>query len=149
LVVKILSWFGRLGHGGQRRTVQCAIRGRAAWYPASAERATEPIGFGAGMNDDTTTEPPMAKPMHRWTALALAALLAGCTSASPSLVTPGASATPVTSVEPSASPARGPDSDLALLLRTLEGTHPEPFHAVSREEFVAALDAYEVALPSI
>jgi hypothetical protein len=101
------------------------------------------------MNDDTTTEPPMAKPMHRWTALALAALLAGCTSAGPSLVAPGASATPVTSVEPSASPARGPDSDLALLLRTLEGTHPEPFHAVSREEFVAALDAYEVALPSM
>ena len=91
----------------------------------------------------------MAKPMHRWPALALAALLAGCTSASPSSVAPAASLTPATSVEPSAPPTRGPESDLALLLRTLEGTHPEPFHAVSREEFVAALDAYEAALPSM
>jgi hypothetical protein len=36
-----------------------------------------------------------------------------------------------------------------MLVRTLEGTHPEPYHAVDRDEFLAALDAYEAALPSM
>lgn len=36
-----------------------------------------------------------------------------------------------------------------MLLRVLEDTHPDPFHAVARDEFMAALDAYENALPSM
>jgi hypothetical protein len=102
----------------------------------------------------------MAKPMPRWSALALAALapaalLAACAAPGPT----GDGATDASSVAPTvstpASPVatpdatRGPDSDLDMLLRTLEGTHPQPFHAIDREEFVAALAAYESALPAM
>lgn len=36
-----------------------------------------------------------------------------------------------------------------MLLETLERSHPEPFHGVSRDEFVAALTAYEDSLPGL
>ncbi len=89
----------------------------------------------------------MANPIHRWPALAVAALLAACASATPSAT---ASPSLVSSQPPpSASPTSGPEADLAMLLRVLEATHPEPFHAVGRDEFVAALDDYEAALPSM
>jgi hypothetical protein len=56
-----------------------------------------------------------------------------------------ASATPV----PSASTGPSAADDLATLLETLERSHPEPFHGVDREEFVAALSAYEESLPGL
>lgn len=82
-------------------------------------------------------------------ALLVAAVLAAC-GAAPDPTATGAPPPPP-SVEPSASPdpTRGPDSDLGLLLRTLEGTHPQPFHAMSREELVLALETYEASLPSL
>ena len=39
--------------------------------------------------------------------------------------------------------------DLAMLLENLERSHPEPFHGVSRDAFVAALGAYEASLPAL
>ena len=92
------------------------------------------------------------------TTFALAALLAGCAATAPSPSSPAASgsadAAASTSNEAPSEPAsqtptRGPDSDLAMLVRTLEATHPEPYHAVEREEFIGALDAYEAALPTM
>lgn len=88
--------------------------------------------------------------------VALAMLLVACgVPATPSHVT----AEPATShsmesvppTSPGASTSAGPTAadDLAMLLETLERSHPEPFHGVSREEFVAALTAYEEALPGL
>ncbi len=51
--------------------------------------------------------------------------------------------TPSTSAVPTAA------DDLARLLETLERTHPEPFHGVSREEFLAAVATYERSLPEL
>jgi hypothetical protein len=50
---------------------------------------------------------------------------------------------------PSASVGPSAADDLAALLETLERSHPEPFHGVDREEFVAALSAYEASLPDL
>jgi hypothetical protein len=89
--------------------------------------------------------------------VATAVLLAACggpgsspaaTVAAPS-TTPSAEPSPPTSPEPSTSAGPTAAGDLANLLETLERSHPEPFHGVSREEFVAALDAYEASLPDL
>ncbi len=40
-------------------------------------------------------------------------------------------------------------ADLALLLDQLESIHPEPFHGVPRDAFVAELDALGAALPTL
>ena len=58
-----------------------------------------------------------------------------------------AAATPDPTASPS--PATGVRADLERLLSVLDRVHPEPFHGVSREEFVAALDAYEAELPKL
>ena len=39
--------------------------------------------------------------------------------------------------------------DLSWLVDELERSHPEPFHAVGRDEFVAALDSLEARLPQL
>ena len=92
--------------------------------------------------------------------LAIVAILAaGCTTATP---TPTPSVAPPSSVaDPSASPSQpagesappSPDADLAAadldrLLELLEAIHPEPFHGVDREEWVARLEEIKDLMPS-
>lgn len=88
--------------------------------------------------------------------VALVALLAACggpSTSSPIIAPPTAPASPPPSAsdpaEPSASAAPSAADDLATLLENLERSHPEPFHGVGREEFVAALNAYEASLPGL
>ena len=90
----------------------------------------------------------------RATVLALAALLGACGGPTASTTEPWASLAPASlppaaTPEPSASAGPGAADDLATLLETLERSHPEPFHGIGREEFVAALDAYEASLPEL
>ena len=89
--------------------------------------------------------------------VALAVLVVACggpmassapTTSPSSTVPPPASGTPA-SARPSASAGPSAADDLATLLETLERSHPEPFHGVDREEFVAALAAYEASLPEL
>jgi hypothetical protein len=88
--------------------------------------------------------------------VALAVLVVACGGPMASSA-PTASAPPTATAQPSASEAPAPSEsagpsaadDLATLLETLERSHPEPFHGVSREEFVAALSAYEDSLPEL
>ena len=105
-----------------------------------------------------TDAPRAARHRTRPALVAISLLLAAC--GGPAASTPAASAVaPATtaSAEPSApstpqpSASAGPTAadDLATLLETLERSHPEPFHGVSREEFVAALTAYEASLPGL
>ncbi len=84
----------------------------------------------------------------RSSALLLLLVVAGCggSGPSPSAVEtdPPASA----SAAPSETPA--PDRvarDLDQLLSALDSVHPNAWHSISREDFVAALDSYEAALP--
>ena len=88
--------------------------------------------------------------------VAVAVLLAACggpATSSPALLeaTPPTSTrpSPAGTAEPSASAAPTAADDLATLLETLERSHPEPFHGIGREEFVAALHAYEAELPTL
>ena len=88
--------------------------------------------------------------------VALVALLAACgapAASSPVATQPtpttSADPSPLTTPDPSASIGPSAADDLALLLEHLERSHPEPFHGVSREEFVAALTAYEASLPDL
>lgn len=71
------------------------------------------------------------------------AVLAACTA--PAASAPASSA-PSPSVEttPSATLA-----DLDLLVQELERIHPEPYHGISREEFVAALDDLKTRLGAL
>jgi len=89
-------------------------------------------------------------------ALALVVVLAACgapagSSLEATHAPPPASAVPPSTIEPATSTSAGPTAadDLADLLENLERSHPEPFHGVSRESFVAALDAYEASLPEL
>ncbi len=84
----------------------------------------------------------------RTPAATLLALLvaAGCAAPGPSASQADASASP------SASPAATPEPDrvardLDQLVSSLDSTHPNAWHGIAREEFVAALDGYEAALP--
>ena len=81
--------------------------------------------------------------------LAFAVALAGC-GATPS-ASPPASATPSAIPLQSAPTASSSpiSDDLDGLLAALERSHPDPFHGVPRDEFVAALDAYATGLPSM
>ena len=88
--------------------------------------------------------------------VALVVLLAACSApaTSPRVTAepaPSTTAESVSSSTPEASASDGPTAadDLALVLETLERSHPEPFHGVSRDEFVAALTAYEDALQGL
>jgi hypothetical protein len=86
--------------------------------------------------------------------VALVVLLAGCgapttPTTTPSVVPPSSVASPAASVAAPASAGPSAAGDLAMLLENLERSHPEPFHGVSREAFVAALDAYEAQLPEL
>jgi hypothetical protein len=84
-------------------------------------------------------------------------LVAGCSAPAQSpAATPNASmldaassaspGSPPASASAAASP-EGAAADLASLLSVLERVHPDPFHGIDRDEFVAALDAYAEALP--
>ena len=89
--------------------------------------------------------------------IGLVTLLVACgatPSASPSAPSPPAtdgqvaSPTPAATASPSAEPT-GAGADLASLLSVLERVHPEPFHGIGRDAFVAALEAYEAELPTL
>jgi hypothetical protein len=56
---------------------------------------------------------------------------------------------PRRSPSPGGTPAATASGDLDLLLTRLESTHPEPFHGISREDFVAALDDLRHRLPDL
>ena len=100
------------------------------------------------------TDAPPAARSPGGALVAIAMLLAACggqAASSPAATTPAPSAESFVSTTPEPSTSAGPAAadDLALLLESLERSHPEPFHGVSRAEFVAALTAYEEALPSL
>jgi hypothetical protein len=89
--------------------------------------------------------------------LGLVMLLAACGSApaaSRSAPPPSPSDAPAESLAPAVTPSSsaepvGAGADLASLLSVLERVHPEPFHGIDRQGFVAALEAYEAELPSL
>lgn len=82
-------------------------------------------------------------------AAAAVAFIGACGAAAPS-ANPSPRTDPAASAAASVSPSQDPiAADLDRLLATLETTHPEPFHGISRNEFVAALDAYEEQLPDL
>jgi hypothetical protein len=62
---------------------------------------------------------------------------------------PGAGSSPTAASELSASSAPTPADDLDRWLARLESVHPDPFHAVDRAEFVAALDDLAAAMPTM
>jgi hypothetical protein len=80
-------------------------------------------------------------------AILVSLVLAGCAALGPS-----PSATPTdAAASPTAAPAATlePDRvarDLDQLVSELDSVHPNAWHGIDREEFVAALDAYEAAL---
>ena len=74
----------------------------------------------------------------RWLTVLVASIVVAACGASPSptrsvATTPRASTTPVASAE-------GAAAELVRLLERLERDHPEPFHAISREAWVAELN---------
>ena len=84
----------------------------------------------------------------RSSALLLLLALAGCGGSRPSASAVETDAPPSASAVPSETPA--PDRvarDLDQLLSALDSVHPNAWHSISREDFVAALDSYEAALP--
>ncbi len=100
--------------------------------------------------------PSMKADGFRAALVGLAVLVVACggpMTSSPDAVarTPTPPQAPAESKAPAASASAGPaaSDDLATLLETLERSHPDPFHGVSRDEFVAALAAYEESLPTL
>ncbi len=79
----------------------------------------------------------------------VAILVAGCTTAADP--TPTSSVAPPSSTaDASALPTADAElaaADLDLLLELLEAIHPEPFHGVSREEWVARLEEIKALMP--
>jgi len=62
---------------------------------------------------------------------------------------PSESAMPSVGGASAAPSPEGAAADLASLLSVLERVHPEPFHGIDRDEFVAAVDEYVAALPGL
>jgi len=57
---------------------------------------------------------------------------------------------PSASASPSAQPSpEGAAADLASVLNVLERVHPDPFHGLERDDFVALLDDFHATLPSL
>lgn len=83
------------------------------------------------------------RPLAAWLrAPLLAALLVSCAA-------PTTSSPPASSV-PSASASSGPAAaDLDFLIEELEAIHPEPWHGISREDFVAATEDLKARLPGL
>jgi hypothetical protein len=82
-------------------------------------------------------------------ALLLALVVAGCASPAPT-ATERETDTPVPPSPSAPAETAEPDPvalDLAGQLSSLDRTHPNAWHGIEREDFVAALDAYEAALP--
>ena len=98
------------------------------------------------------TTPSRTSPTAVPAALLVAAVLLAACSAD--IVAPSSgsssepSGTPATSVDPSMTTSAVAD-ELANLVEVLERTHPDPYHGVPRAEFIAALDAFESALPAM
>ena len=85
------------------------------------------------------------------TALAVIGLVSCGGSESPSdgsAAGPGGPAASTTTT-PIATPTASAAGDLDRWLERLEAVHPEPFHAVTREDFVAALDDLKADLPDL
>ena len=81
--------------------------------------------------------------------LLLAFLVAGCASPAPTATdrTTDPSAPPSASAPAETAEPDPVALDLDGLLASLDRTHPNAWHGIEREDFVAALDAYESALP--
>ena len=81
-------------------------------------------------------------------ALLLVVVAAACAGPGPS-ASPGgtdAAASLLSTPEPTPEPD-GVGADLEMLVSTLDRVHPNAWHGIAREDFVAALDAYGAALP--
>ena len=103
-----------------------------------------------------TTVAPFGRAGRLRPLIGLVVILAGCGGApsdilAPTSREPAASAPSSASMaEPSASASAGSiAAEFDRLLADLERIHPEPFHAMERDEFVAALDEYEAQLPEL
>lgn len=82
--------------------------------------------------------------MHRLvTALSCLSLVVACTGATPG---PAATASPSAEASPSTS---GWAADVDVLVAQLETVHPDPFHSISRAEFLQEVAAYERQLPAM
>jgi hypothetical protein len=81
--------------------------------------------------------------------LLLALAVAGCAGppATPSASQTDAPASPSAPSPTGTVAADGAAADLDALVSTLDRVHPDAWHGIAREDFVAALDAYEAALP--
>jgi hypothetical protein len=80
--------------------------------------------------------------MRTFIGLLLSAVLCSCASTAPSASVPGSpTGSPGVAATASATASANPaQADLDSYLENLERTHPEPFHGVSRDAFVAKLD---------
>ena len=81
--------------------------------------------------------------------LLVAIVVAGCASPTPTATERGTD-TPAPPSPSAPAVTAEPDPatlDLEGLLSSLDRTHPNAWHGIEREDFVAALDAYEAALP--
>lgn len=79
---------------------------------------------------------------------AVLASMGACGGGSGSTVGEDPTSSPSSSGQSTAATAT-PADDLDRWLERLEGVHPEPFHAVDRADFVAALDELADAMPSM
>ncbi|MEP7157951.1 MAG: hypothetical protein ABI797_00855 [Chloroflexota bacterium] len=71
----------------------------------------------------------------------------GCSSPTP---TAAPIATPSPTIAPTpAATASAAAADLDNLLREIENTHPDPWHGIAREEWVAQMEALKAALPGL
>ena len=95
-----------------------------------------------------TTPPRIARTRLAAAALVVVLLLGACGTSPPRSPAAGGSASAgpsATSLPEASRSAVG--ADLDRLVEVLERTHPDPYHGTDRATFLAALDAFEAALP--
>lgn len=117
--------------------------------PARVER----IGLVGSITEQmpTDTSRRRNRPIAAIIGLVLLCSACGGTVPTSTLSSPSVSdsRSPAESASAATATATGVAADLDSALSVLDRIHPEPFHGIDREEFVAALDAYETALPTL